>query len=624
MNSVIVSFILSLWYGFIGILKESKLWDILDKVHGFFSNSFSNSFIIGLAKYESDGSLRKSSLFYRVFTLPVFVLSYLCEKVSGFVKSFVKKSVVSEPAFGYLTGFLALDVRFFGLMLLFSSGTLFALKLLTFNFAPLLILFALAGFGMCFLKVRLADYLDGSILVKFIKHSFGIDGVSFKIYSRNAKFMYLAAAVVGIVCGAGTMFTKLALLIPFAIFGVLAVIVYPVCGVFFAVFLAPIVPTMVLVGVCVLTIISSLAGKSYRGDYKIRIGRLGACLVFFLMLMFVSVIFSFGMTGSIGVFGMYLIFIGFYFTIKNEIKSKNMLKQLIKVFILSAAVVSVYGILQYMFGWTTKNAWIDTEMFEGSTLRVYSTLANPNVLGEYLILALPLCALAFVEFAENLWERIVYIAIFAFAVVCLVLTQSRGCWIGFFVSAVVFVTYYKSSLWKVLPLFILLLPFVLPETVINRFLSVGDMSDSSTSYRVYIWLGTLDMLKNFWICGIGPGEQAFRNVYHYYSYTGIIAPHSHNLYLQLIVESGICGLVVFISAIVIFFKNMINTQNKGRSWGIYATAFASAVAGFMVQSMFDYTFYNYRVLGIFFMVLAMGDVICRTARKEMAGIEKNN
>ncbi len=48
--------------------------------------------------------------------------------------------------------------------------------------------------------------------------------------------------------------------------------------------------------------------------------------------------------------------------------------------------------MQYAFGWTTSNAWIDEEMFEDATMRVYSTLGNPNVLGEYLLLVLPVAA----------------------------------------------------------------------------------------------------------------------------------------------------------------------------------------------------------------------------------------
>lgn len=34
-----------------------------------------------------------------------------------------------------------------------------------------------------------------------------------------------------------------------------------------------------------------------------------------------------------------------------------------------------------------------------------------------------------------------------------------------------------------------------------------------SNYRVNIWIGTMKMLKDFWFCGVGPGEDAFNTVY---------------------------------------------------------------------------------------------------------------
>ena len=170
----------------------------------------------------------------------------------------------------------------------------------------------------------------------------------------------------------------------------------------------------------------------------------------------------------------------------------------------------------------------------------------------------------------------------------------------------------------------MILPFVLPQTIIDRLLSVGNMGDSSTSYRVFIWLGSLKMLRDFWLGGIGLGESAFRSVYPIYSFDAIVAPHSHNLYLQLVVESGISALLVFLAAIVLYMKKLINTIKVSRKAGLYSITFISAVAGFLIQSMFDYTFYNYRVMGMFFMVLALGKVTGDIFKKEEVSVEKDN
>ncbi len=132
------------------------------------------------------------------------------------------------------------------------------------------------------------------------------------------------------------------------------------------------------------------------------------------------------------------------------------------------------------------------------------------------------------------------------------------------------------------------------------------------------------MLRDFWIGGIGMGEGAFRSVYPFYSYNSIIAPHSHNLYLQLLTEGGICALIIFLITIVVYLKKMSGTfsdRGKRSRDGIFTLASISAVSGFLVQSMFDYTFYNYRMMSMFFMIIAFSCCICNI--KEGNAIENN-
>ena len=618
MNSLILSFIYSFWGKFTACLAESKLWQWLGRIHQTFCTAFAESSIVKAVKYRGKISLEETSLACRLLRIPTAVLSSLCKFFSGFVKNVADNTLISKYVQGFISGALSLNTRFISLLVLFSSVSSFCVKLLKGNFSFLAIIIAIVCFGISFLDgICLSDYIDESICVKMLKSLFGFDDVSFRVYKKvSSAYVYTSAALVGAITGVAGAVLPLMYAIPVALAAIGVVIINPVCGIFFAVFAAPLVPTLVLVGICVLTAICTLGHKAYPGEYGIKMGRAGLCLMLFLVISALSTVFSASLKGSVGVLGMYIIFIGFYYIIRDQLRKEKTISGLLKVFAISAAIVSVYGILQYVFKWDTQNAWIDTEMFEEATMRAYSTLANPNVLGEYLILALPIIALVIVNYTKTILQKVVYCGIFAVTFLCLILTQSRGCWIGFMVSALVFVTYYKSAMWKVIPFGLLLLPFIIPETMINRFLSVGDMSDSSTSYRVYIWFGTLIMLKDYWMGGIGLGEAAFRSIYPEYAYHGIVAPHSHNLYLQLIVESGIISLVVFVVAMLIFFKDMLNMQLRNRHFGTAAAALMSGVAGFLVQSMFDYTFYNYRVMAIFFMVMAIGGSFVTVSSKD--------
>jgi len=247
--------------------------------------------------------------------------------------------------------------------------------------------------------------------------------------------------------------------------------------------------------------------------------------------------------------------------------------------------------------------WLDTEMFDDISGRVYSTLENPNVLGEYLIFTISITL-------ARMWQvslyklKFVYLCTLLLQLVCMVLTYSRGCWIALVVIAVVFLMCNAKKIIGLGVLAVCAVPFVLPENILFRLASIGDMTDSSTSYRVYIWQGTINMLKEFWITGVGIGEQAYRSIYNLFSLGNIIAPHPHNLFLLILSMVGIVGFVVFIWGLVCFFKYVGKSVREGHK--ILATALIAGMLGFLLQSMFDNTWYNYRIFFFYFAMLAIG------------------
>jgi putative inorganic carbon (HCO3(-)) transporter len=164
---------------------------------------------------------------------------------------------------------------------------------------------------------------------------------------------------------------------------------------------------------------------------------------------------------------------------------------------------------------------------------------------------------------------------------------------------------------------VVLSPLYLPESVLTRFTSIGNMADSSTSFRVYIWMGTLAMLKDYWFCGVGPGTEAFNLVYPNYAYSAIEAPHSHNLYLQILCDTGVVGLGLFLGLMVCFYRMMFTAIRRegDRTSRIFQIAGVSAVSGFLLQSMTDYTFYNYRVMFLFWAVLGLCTAFCRAGQE---------
>ena len=124
------------------------------------------------------------------------------------------------------------------------------------------------------------------------------------------------------------------------------------------------------------------------------------------------------------------------------------------------------------------------------------------------------------------------------------------------------------------------------------------------------------MLKDYWLCGIGPGEEAFNMVYPAYGYNGIEAPHAHNLLLQIVCDAGIVELVIFLVLLVVYVRMLCVAISREKDWTsrIHQIALLSGVAGFMVQAMTDYSFYTYRVMFIFWAYLALGELATRRSK----------
>ena len=144
-------------------------------------------------------------------------------------------------------------------------------------------------------------------------------------------------------------------------------------------------------------------------------------------------------------------------------------------------------------------------------------------------------------------------------VVCTVFTWSRGSWIAIIISSIMFFLMYSRKAFRIFGAALLVipaLPLILPDTVMNRFLSIANLSDSSISYRLYTWEGTMSAVEDNLLGGIGFGNEAFRAVYPRYAYAGIeAAEHSHSLYLQLLLALGIIGILVFAIILFLCFQN---------------------------------------------------------------------
>lgn len=607
-----------LWFKdvFLDRFVHSKLWALIQNINTACQNAWKNSIIMNFLK--RDNIAVKDSFFGRILFSPFALLDVIKRHFANEWSRKIKTSIICELGRIYIQNFMAVNTRFWGIMMLCASAVFNVVHFAAgMGINKIVLIFAVICALLSLTNYNVMGFLNGSKFIDFAKACAGVKNISFDFYDETkteGRLRFIPAIVIGVMTGAVMGLMPLyGILIPFAVFGMMLVLQYPITGVYAAVFVAPLIPfsSMPLAGICLWTMVSLIIKSVTTRTFKWKLDGLGMALILFLIVLLVSCVFSFARMSSLVVWAMYFIFVMFYFVIINTVRTRDQLYGLLRLFVISGALVALYGVMQYVFGWTTSNAWIDENMFEEETMRVYSTLANPNVLGEYLLLVLPVSVVFFLKDKANTLSKWVYLAITGLVFLCLILTQSRGCWLGFMFAAAIFILFYEGRWWAFVPLVICILPFVMPQTMIERFSSIGNMDDTSTSYRVFIWMGALGMMKHYFAGGIGMGEAAFNEVYPFFSYNAIIAPHSHNTFLQLLVEGGIPALCMFLGVIIVLLKSaqgIYKLRDKKSFNSAMVLGLSAGICGFLLQSMFDYTFYNYRVMAVFFML--MGIIMC--------------
>ena len=377
--------------------------------------------------------------------------------------------------------------------------------------------------------------------------------------------------------------------------------------------LAPLLPTMAVLGLTAVAFCSLALSLVRDRTRQLAWSPINRYVILYAAVYLAGTLFSISLKASLNSGLLSVAFILFAVVLFNGVETRGQLDALLTAVVLAAAAVSCLGIVQYIFRWGYQSeAWVDSDMFSTIQFRVSSTLKNPNMLGQYLILMVPLGGAKLLT-ARSWKARALWFGCCGALCLCMLLTFSRGAWLGLLFAGAAFFVLLNPRLMLLFPVALVGLYFVLPPSVIERFTSIGNLSDASTSYRVYIWMGTLAMLKDYWLCGIGPGTEAFNMVYPAYSYNGIIAPHSHNLFLQIVSDAGVAALGVFLLLLFVFFRMMCAALHREKDWTsrLLQIAVTAGVFGFMVQAMTDYSFYNYLVLFVFWTYLALGALCAR-------------
>jgi len=357
-------------------------------------------------------------------------------------------------------------------------------------------------------------------------------------------------------------------------------------------------------------------GKRVFGGKAIVMASLDWAVLTFFLVNLIGSIFSYDPISCFKQLFMLASLIGAYFVISNEFDGSEV-RALLVLMLFSSTIPLLYGYYQSGTSAGNQDLWIDRSINPDLEARIYSVFTNPNIYAEYLVntffIALGLLATNKRKLGKLL------LTLYCLAITYqIILTYSRGAWVTY---AVGLGLYLLACNWKGIAVAIPLgmgAVALSPAVIKQRLYSIiNGFQDSSFFYRLEIWKNAIEMIKVYGLTGLGYGYQSFHQYYAHYKTPGYNATHSHNLLLQLWLESGIIGFLLFIyivlSAIAYNLKEIIKSGIKGGNKELISLAIIIAV---LLHGMIDYTLFDYRISFQFWTALSLTAFSVKSKRSE--------
>jgi probable O-glycosylation ligase (exosortase A-associated) len=226
------------------------------------------------------------------------------------------------------------------------------------------------------------------------------------------------------------------------------------------------------------------------------------------------------------------------------------------------------------------------DLVEGYRARWVGVYADPNRMSMSVSIVVPL-AVAFFLRRQSPWlVRLTCGLAAVLALMAMVLSYSRGGFLGLVVSAVTWVLLERRMRRTLVVVAVAVAMLVLsPQSFWSRTRSVGNyQEDASAMSRVEAWTVASRVSQQHPLLGVGAGT--FPYAWRLYGPPGSTQVYAaHNIFLQVISDLGFVGLGLFL-AFIGAALGPLWTLARDRERGWLARALAAAVAGHLVSCLF--------------------------------------
>lgn len=275
---------------------------------------------------------------------------------------------------------------------------------------------------------------------------------------------------------------------------------------------------------------------------------------------------------------------------------------------LSGVIVAVYGILQF--------AGIDFRDWQEPaylTHRTFSALGQPNFLGSWLLLVLPLAAYLSWR-SSRVWSRSLWAAGFFLQLVCLFLTGSRGAFLGlglvFLIAAAAWIgrsgfsRRQKAAAAGGAVILMALILVALDTVSGGRVRELRRLDYGSLGARFYIYEAAYSAWQEKPWFGYGLDNQKEALISYYrpdwavYGDVGQNADRAHNLVLDILLTGGLAGLAL--SAVLAVYAIYLSRACLKKGGGL-PVAIILGSGAYFVSLLVSFSFVAGEVYAWFFL-----------------------
>ncbi|MCG3199342.1 MAG: hypothetical protein GHCLOJNM_03856 [bacterium] len=244
-------------------------------------------------------------------------------------------------------------------------------------------------------------------------------------------------------------------------------------------------------------------------------------------------------------------FLGGYILTQMAIREPSDLKVPFRVIVASTLALALYGFY--------------TQFIEG--IAIYQDIAHP-FFGNHCIYAAFLCfpaAFALGALTQPIPGRSQLAAYLGLLGVAILFTFVRGAWIGLAVLVLFLLSRQRAGLSARFALAFLAVALLgilavamleLAPLLKERWQTLFDIRYVANESRIDRWMAAISMWLSAPILGAGYGcypDLYFSHIYYTFSYEGKLHMGAHNLYLEILAELGVVGLVAFGFLVAMFF-----------------------------------------------------------------------